>query len=92
MATSPPDGQGAEGGMITATETGHVYHVTGDKPRVIDEDLSKAVESAQRRPTKARRRGILVTRSAPGSFSVEVSADVPGGVMRESCEIGIPYP
>ncbi|GAA1272673.1 hypothetical protein GCM10009589_28470 [Arthrobacter pascens] len=78
--------------MITATETEHIYHVTGDKPRLIDEDLSKAVELAQRRAMKEGRGGILVTRCAPGSFSVEVSADVPYGVTRESCEMGIPHP
>jgi hypothetical protein len=78
--------------MITATETGHVYHVTADNPRLIDEDLSKAVELAQRRAMKEGRHGILVTRYAPGSFRVAVDATVPYGVTQESCEIGIPQP
>jgi hypothetical protein len=41
--------------MITATETGHIHHVTGVRPRLIDEDLSQAVELAQRRALKERR-------------------------------------
>jgi hypothetical protein len=77
--------------MITATETGHSHHVTGVKPRLIDEDLSQAVELAQR-PLKERRRGTLVTRYAPLSFSVEVSTDVSRGVTRESCEIAVAHP
>jgi hypothetical protein len=78
--------------MITTTETGHIYHVTGDNPRLIEEDLSEAVELAQRRAMKEGRHGILVTRYAPGSFSVAMSAGVPYGVTHESCEIGIPRP
>jgi hypothetical protein len=78
--------------MITATETEHIYHVMGDNPRLIHEDLSKAVELAQRRAMKEGRHGILVTRYSPGTFSVAVSADVPYGVTHESCEIGIPHP
>jgi hypothetical protein len=76
--------------MITATETGHIYHVTGDMPRLIEEDLSKAVVLAQRRAMKEGRHGILVTRYSPRSFSVALSADVPYGVTQESCEIGTP--
>ncbi|PNH86200.1 hypothetical protein CXZ05_02100 [Arthrobacter sp. AFG20] len=78
--------------MITGTETGHVYRVTGDKPRLIDEDLGRAVELVQRRAMTDGRHGILVTRHSAGSFSVAVSADVPYGVTRESCEMGIPHP
>jgi hypothetical protein len=92
MATSPQHDRERNGRMITATESGHIYHVTGDEPWLIDEDLRKAVELAQRRAMKEGRHGILVTRYSPGSFSVAVSADVPYGVTQESCEIGIQHP
>jgi hypothetical protein len=91
-ATSPPSTRERNGRMIMATETGHVYQVTGDKPRLIDEDLGKAVELLQRRAIVEGRHGILVTRHSAGSFSVTMSADVPYGVTRESCEMGTPHP
>lgn len=74
--------------MITGTETGHVYRVMGDKPRLIDEDLGRAVELVQRRAMQDGGRGILVTRHSAGSFSVAVSADVHYGVTRDRVRCG----
>jgi hypothetical protein len=76
--------------MITTIQTGHTYHVTGDKPQSIQEDLDSAVELARHQATKDGGHGILVTRLGPGSFTVTVSADVPYGITQESCQIWTP--
>jgi hypothetical protein len=73
--------------MITTTETGRVCHVTGDKPQQIEDDLNAAVELIRHEATREGMYGILVTRHAPASFTVAVSAQVPYGVIRESCRI-----
>jgi len=73
--------------MITTTETGRIYHVAGDKPQQIEDDLNAAVELIRREAIKEGLYGILVTRHAPAAFTVAVSADVPYGVIRESCQM-----
>lgn len=72
--------------MITTLKAGSVYHVTGDEPRSIQEDLDSCVELARHHALDGRH-GILVTRLGPGSFTVALSAEVPYGVTQESCMI-----
>jgi hypothetical protein len=73
--------------MITTTATGRTYHVTGHNPQLIEDDLNLAVELARQQAMEEGRHGVLVTRLEPGSFTVAVSADVPYGITRESCQI-----
>ncbi|RAM36794.1 hypothetical protein [Arthrobacter globiformis] len=78
--------------MITTIETGRSYHVTGDKPQSIQQELDSAVELARYQAMKDGGHGILVTRLGPGTFTVTVSADVPYGTTQESCQIRTPRP
>jgi hypothetical protein len=73
--------------MITTLRAGSTYHVTGDKPQSIQEDLDSAVALARQQAMKDGRHGILVTRLGPASFTVTLSAEVPYGMTRESCQI-----
>jgi hypothetical protein len=73
--------------MITTIKTGSTYHVTGDEPESIQEDLNSAVELARHHAMKGGRHGILVTRLGPASFTVALSAEVPYGITQESCQI-----
>jgi hypothetical protein len=73
--------------MIMTIKAGSAYHVTGDKPQSIQEDLNSAVELARHQAMQDGRHGILVTRLGPGSFTVALSAEVPYGVTQESCRI-----
>lgn len=68
--------------MITAT-TGPIYHVTADEPQLIAERLDAAERLAQERAFREGRQGILVTRHAPTSFIVALSADIPYGTTQE---------
>jgi hypothetical protein len=74
--------------MITTIKAGRSYHVTGDSPKSIQEDLDSAVELARQQAMKDGRHGILVTRLGPASFTVTLSAEVPCGTTQESCRIG----
>ena len=76
--------------MITTTEPGRIYQVTGDNPQLIDGDLNAAVDLALEHATKEARHGPLVTRHTPASFTVDVSTDVPYGMTQESCQIRAP--
>jgi hypothetical protein len=83
----PEDHREQEIRMITTTEPGRIYQVTGDNPQLVDGDLNAAVDLALEQATKEGLHGILVTRHTPASFTVAVSADVPYGMTRERCEI-----
>jgi hypothetical protein len=74
--------------MITTIKTGFSYHVTGDGPQSIQEDLDSAVELARQQAMKDGWHGILVTRLGPASFTVTLSAEVPYGTTQEACQIG----
>jgi hypothetical protein len=74
--------------MITIIKAGREYHVTGDSPQSIQEDLDSAVELARDEALKDGRHGVLVTRLGPASFTVTLSAEVPYGTTQESCRIG----
>jgi hypothetical protein len=54
--------------MITTLKAGSAYHVTGDMPYSIQEDLNFAVELARRETTQDGLHASLVTRLGPGSF------------------------
>ena len=69
--------------MITTTETGRIYRVTGDTRRLVSEDLNAAVELAQQRAMGEGKHGVLVTRHGPASFTVAVSGEVPYGITLE---------
>jgi len=74
--------------MITTIKAGRTYHVTGDSPQSIQEDLDSAVELVRRQAMDEGEPGILVTRLGPASFTVTLSAEVPYGTTQESCQIG----
>lgn len=69
--------------MITTTETGRTYRVTGDKARIVTADLNAAVELAQQHAIGEGKHGVLVTRHGPACYTVAVSADVPYGITQE---------
>jgi hypothetical protein len=73
--------------MITTLKAGSTYHVTGDTPQSIQENLDSAVDLARQQAMKDGRHGILVTRLGPASFTVALSAQVPYGTTQESCQI-----
>jgi photosystem II stability/assembly factor-like uncharacterized protein len=72
-----------DGTVITTTETGRIYRVTGDMPRLVTGDLNAAVELAQQHAMREGKHGVLVTRHGPSSFTVAVSGDVPFGITQE---------
>jgi hypothetical protein len=74
--------------MITTIKAGRSYHVTGDRPQSIQEDLDSAVELVRQRAMDDGPHGILVTRLGPASFTVTLSAEVPYGTTQQSCQIG----
>jgi hypothetical protein len=69
--------------VITTTETGRVYGVTGDTARMVSEDLNAAVELAERHAMAEGKHGVLVTRHGPASFTVAVCGHVPYGITQE---------
>jgi hypothetical protein len=69
--------------VITTTETGRIYRVTGETRRLVTGDLNAAVELAQRHAMGEGKHGVLVTRHWPSSFTVAVSGDVPYGITQE---------
>ncbi|MDP9888739.1 hypothetical protein LFT44_18950 [Arthrobacter sp. FW306-05-C] len=73
--------------MITTVQAGSTYHVRGDNPWIIQEDLTAAVEIARHEAMKDGRQGILVTRLGPGSFTVALSTKVPYGTTQEFCQM-----
>lgn len=68
--------------MFAAT-TGPPYHVAGDEPQLVTERLDAAEKLAQQWALTEGRHGILVTRHAPRSFTVTLSAEVPYGTTQE---------
>ncbi|RKO20424.1 hypothetical protein D7Z96_18820 [Pseudarthrobacter phenanthrenivorans] len=73
--------------MITTLKAGSAYHVTGNTPQSIQEDLDSAVELARQQAMKDGRHGVLVTRHDPASFTVALSHEVPYGTTQEACQI-----
>jgi hypothetical protein len=69
--------------VITSTETGRIFRVTGDTPRLVSEDLNAAVDLAQEHAMGEGKHGVLVTRHGPSSFTVAVSGEVPYGITLE---------
>ena len=51
--------------------------------KVLEAELDRAVDHAIQHALANRGSGILVTRHAPGTFTVELSADVPHGTIAE---------
>jgi photosystem II stability/assembly factor-like uncharacterized protein len=79
----PRTTESRNGTVITTTETGRIYRVTGDKRHIVTADLDAAVELAQQHAMGEGKHGVLVTRHGPASFTVAVSADVPYGISQE---------
>ncbi|WP_028266855.1 hypothetical protein [Arthrobacter sp. MA-N2] len=69
--------------MITTTEAGRTYCVTGDKVPIVNADLNAAVDLAQQDAIGEGEHGVLVTRHGPACFTVAVSAEVPYGITQE---------
>lgn len=65
------------------TTTGPILTVTATDPDSRDLKLEAAVTAIREQGTLDGGRGILVTRHAPGSFTVELSNDVPFGLILE---------
>ena len=68
--------------MIKTIDPGRNFHVTGDTKSQIEDDLSTAVVLARQQAPEVRQ-GILVTRHAPGSYTVALTPTVPYGVTEE---------
>jgi photosystem II stability/assembly factor-like uncharacterized protein len=83
MSRIPRTTESRNGTVIMTTETGRIYRVTGDTPRMVSEDLDAAAELAQQHAMGEGKHGVLVTRHGPASFTVAVSGDVPYGTTRE---------
>ncbi|KQR62719.1 hypothetical protein ASF98_14100 [Arthrobacter sp. Leaf337] len=69
--------------MIRTIEAGRTYFVESTDPRLIDTELSAAVEQARQHAMEEGRCGILVTRLGHTTFTVAVSEDVPFGETLE---------
>ncbi|MEO5318729.1 hypothetical protein PV761_09105 [Arthrobacter sp. CC3] len=69
--------------MISTIEAGRTFFVEATDPRLIDAELSTAVEQARQHAMQEGRCGILVTRLGNTTFTVAVSEDVPFGETLE---------
>lgn len=70
--------------MTITYGAGPVYHVTGNLPRLIDQNLDAAVELAVKHSIETGgTHGILVTRHRPGSFTVALTSEIPFGTIQE---------
>ncbi|HKU11268.1 MAG TPA: hypothetical protein VJQ61_08570 [Sinomonas sp.] len=54
-----------------------------DSRKVLEAELDRVVDHAIQRALDTPGHGILVTRHSPGSFTVELTADVPQGIIAE---------
>ena len=68
---------------VTISDSGPMYHVTADAPKLIGERLDAAEHLARQQALRKGTHGILVTRHGPTTFTVALSADVPYGVTLE---------
>ncbi|MBT8162977.1 MULTISPECIES: hypothetical protein [Arthrobacter] len=68
--------------MITSIESEPGFHITGDTQSKIDDELTTAVALAQE-PALRQGRGILITRTGHGSYTVTPSPEVPCGETME---------
>jgi hypothetical protein len=69
--------------MEPPTVTGPALTVTATDRASMDLKLEAAVVAIKEQGILDGRRGILVTRHAPGTFTVELSDDVPFGLILE---------
>lgn len=69
--------------MISTIETGRAFFIEATDPRLVDEELNRAVHAAIQHAVEEGRYGILVTRTGNASFTVAVSAKVPYGETME---------
>jgi hypothetical protein len=67
--------------MITATAQKKVTAATADEAQRL---LDIVVDELQRYAVEEGSHGILVTKTGPGHFTVELSEDVPYGVTEEA--------
>lgn len=65
------------------TANGPILTVTATDPESRDLKLEAAVAAIKEQGRMDGQKGILVTRHAPGSFTVELSNDVPFGLTLE---------
>ncbi|MCH6472391.1 hypothetical protein [Sinomonas terrae] len=54
-----------------------------DSRKVLEAELDRVVDHAIQHALDTPGHGILVTRHSPGSFTVELTADVPQGIIAE---------
>ena len=54
-----------------------------DSPKVLEAELDRVVAEAIQQALANPGLGILVTRHAPGTFTVELSCNVPQGIIAE---------
>jgi hypothetical protein len=69
--------------VITTIEPGRYFHVKGNTPGQINDDLNTAVEEARAHASKEAWLGILVTRHSPDLYTVALSSPVPYGQTLE---------
>lgn len=70
------------------TNPGLALTVTTIDRQSMDAELDAAVAAVREQSIIDRQQGILVTRYAPGSFTVELSDEVPFGLTLERDSIG----
>lgn len=68
---------------MEATATTPFLTVTATDPDSRDLELDAAVAAMSEQAILDGRRGILVTRHAPGTFTIELSDEVPFGLTHE---------
>lgn len=69
--------------MLSSMLDPAVITVTVDSAEVVPDVLSAAIERVREAAAGNTSRGILVTRHAPGDFSIRLSDEVPYGLTRE---------
>lgn len=63
--------------------THYIKTLEVDRREILEAELDRVVDQAIQQAIANPGRGILVTRLGAGSFTVELSADVPHGIIAE---------
>ncbi|MBT2594029.1 hypothetical protein [Arthrobacter sp. ISL-72] len=77
--------------MISTIEAGQTFFIEANDPRLLEEELDTAVDTAIQQAMEAGRHGVLVTRNGNTTCTVTVNARVPYGQMEEDAPVR-PFP
>ena len=69
--------------MITTIEADRYFHITGVTTSEVEDDISSAVRLAHVHSKGEGWEGVLVTRHAPGVYTVNLSSEIPYGITME---------